>query len=205
MHQTIVLADDHFLATEGIKAILSRVGNIEIVGEAANGILAITLIRKLKPDCAVIDLAMPGASGLEVLFETKRWTPQTRVIIVTGNHSPKQFAELKDAGADGIILKNSDPDKIREAILSVLAGRKVFPQEVREIIARSGEDRGLSRRELEVLIGIGKGKSNQAIGETLGISPKTVDTHRTNLMRKFAVNSAAALVLTAMREGYLDE
>ncbi|MEO0909588.1 MAG: response regulator transcription factor, partial [Pseudomonadota bacterium] len=135
MPKTFVIADDHALASEGIKAILERHDNTKILEVANNGISAISLIRKLQPDCAIVDLAMPGANGLEVLIEAKRWAPDTKIVIVTGNHSPEQFRQLKEADADSIILKNTDPEVILEAIQRVFAGEKVFSDEVQEIIS----------------------------------------------------------------------
>ncbi|MEM8652665.1 MAG: response regulator transcription factor [Pseudomonadota bacterium] len=204
MPKTFVIADDHALASEGIKAILERHDNTKILEVANNGISAISLIRKLQPDCAIVDLAMPGANGLEVLIEAKRWAPDTKIVIVTGNHSPEQFRQLKEADADAIILKNTDPEVILEAIQRVFAGEKVFSDEVQEIISVSEDTSGLSKREIEVLHAIGRGYSNTKIGEKLGVSPKTVDSHRTSLMRKLEVNSTAALLVKAMKQGLID-
>jgi len=204
MQSTIIIADDHALSGEGIKSILAPLDNIRILGIANNGIEAITLIRKNRPDCALIDLVMPGANGMDVLIDAKRWSPKTKIVIITGNSSSKQFRLLKDAGADGILLKNSAPEAIIENVQKVLAGEHVFPDDVQKIIEESENDRSLTKRELEVLAGVSKGFSNQKISEILGISHKTVDTHRTNLMRKFQVNSTPSLLLKAMREGYLE-
>jgi len=204
MRSTIIIADDHVLATEGIKSILSREEKISIIGEADNGISAIALIRRHKPTCAIIDLAMPGANGLEVLIEAKRWAPETKIIIVTGNHSPQQFAQLKAAGVDGIILKNSAPEDILQNVKRILSGDRNFTADVENIIQENDQDRSISKREYEVLIGISRGQSNRVISAELGVSPKTIDTHRTNLMRKFDVNSVATLLVRALKEGYLD-
>lgn len=204
MQSTILIADDHALSGEGIRSILAPLDHIKILDIANNGIEAITLIRKNRPDCALIDLVMPGANGLDVLIDAKRWSPNTKVVIITGNSSPKQFQLLKDAGVDGILLKNSAPEKIIANVQSVLDGNFVFPDEVRKIIEESDNKRPLTKRELEVLVGVSKGLSNQKISDMLGISHKTVDTHRTNLMRKFEVNSTPSLLLKAMREGYLE-
>jgi len=204
MQKTLIIADDHALSGEGIRSILAPLDHIKVLEIANNGIEAITLIRKNRPDCALIDLVMPGANGLDVLIDVKRWSPATKIIIITGNSSPKQFKLLKDAGADGILLKNSAPEEIISNVLAVLDGQSVFPDDVQKIIEESDTQRSLTKRELEVLIGISNGLSNQKMSEKLGISHKTVDTHRTNLMRKFEVNSTPSLLLKAMREGYLD-
>jgi len=201
---SLIIADDHALTTEGVKAILAPEEDIKIVGNANNGIETIALIRKHQPDCAIVDLAMPGANGLEVLIDAKRWSPDTKIIIVTGNSAPTQFQLLKNAAADAILLKNNEPCELVKAIRSVLEGNRVFPCEVQKILDSDSRERNLSKREVEVLIGISRGFSNQKISQSLGVSPKTVDSHRTNLMRKFEVNGTATLLLKAMREGYLD-
>lgn len=204
MQSTIIIADDHALATEGIKSILSAESEISIIAEADNGISAIALIRKHKPTCAIIDLAMPGANGIEVLTEAKRWTPETKIIVVTGNQLPQQFNQLIKAGVEGIILKNSPPEEILANIRIVLNGGNAFPDNVKSILDHPGLDRSISKRETEILIGISRGLSNAKIAVALGLSPKTVDSHRTNLMRKFEVNSVATLLVKALKEGYLD-
>ena len=204
MPTTVVIADDHAFTASGMQAAIAAMAGFQVVGVAGNGIEAIALIKLHHPDCAVLDLSMPGANGLEVVTEAKRWSPETRFAIVTGNPSDALFVQLVDAGVRGIFLKSSAPEGICDGIRTIAAGGKVFAREIAGRLDRSGERPELTARELEVLHGIARGYSNTEIAGRLGVSPKTVDSHRTTLMRKMGVHSAAALLVRAMREGLID-
>ncbi|TVS19034.1 MAG: DNA-binding response regulator [Gammaproteobacteria bacterium] len=128
----------------------------------------------------------------------------TRVAIVTGNPSPAIFAQLAEAGVDGIFLKNASPEDICAGLCEIASGRRVIASEIDRAI-RAGQDAaGLTTREIEVLHGIARGLSNPLIAEALGVSPKTVDSHRTTLMRKMGVHSTATLLVRALRAGLID-
>lgn len=204
MPTTVVIADDHALTVEGTRAALEAMHGFEVVGVASNGIEAIVAIKRLKPDCAVLDLAMPGASGLEVLVEARRWSPRTRVAVVTGNPSAALFRQLVDAGVEGIFLKSAPITDLCKGLRDVAAGRRIIGHGAGEILDDAGFGPDLSGREFEVLQCIARGLSNNGIAEHLGISPKTVDNHRTNLMRKLEVHSTATLLVRAMRAGLID-
>lgn len=176
----------------------------EVVGVASNGIEAISQIKRLSPDCAVLDLVMPGASGLEVLFEARRWSPATKIAIVTGSPSPKTLRQLIDAGAAGIFLKTGPVEEFRAGLRDIAAGKSVISPDADRYIAEHQAHESLSNREIEVLQSIARGLSNNGIAERLGISPKTVDNHRTNLMRKLDVHSTATLLVRAIRDGLID-
>ena len=202
MPTTVVIADDHAFTADGIAAALTEMAGFEVVGVAHNGIEAIMLIKKHRPDCAVLDLTMPGANGLEVFIEARRWSPQTRTAIVTGNPSPAMFAQLVESGIDGIFLKNAAPETICAGIRDMARGKRVIAAEIRTAIG-AGKT-GLTAREIEVLHGIARGLSNAQIAEALGISPKTIDSHRTTLMRKMGVHSTATLLVRALKDGLID-
>ena len=202
MPTTVVIADDHAFTADGIAAALTEMAGFEVVGVAHNGIEAIMLIKKHRPDCAVLDLTMPGANGLEVFIEARRWSPQTRTAIVTGNPSPTMFAQLVESGIDGIFLKNAAPETICAGIRDMARGKRVIAAEIRTAIG-AGKT-GLTAREIEVLHGIARGLSNAQIAEALGISPKTIDSHRTTLMRKMGVHSTATLLVRALKDGLID-
>ncbi|MEM9278541.1 MAG: response regulator transcription factor [Pseudomonadota bacterium] len=204
MPKTIFIADDHPLAADGLARAISSHCNLEVVAQAANGIDAIAGIKLHKPDCAVLDLSMPGANGLEVLSEAKRWSPSTRFIIVTGMPSPAIFTQLIAASVDGIFMKNSPPREICEGIEKVLSGRQIISEDVSRLLEFSEKAKELTGREIEVLQSIARGNSNKKIAEQLGVSPKTVDSHRTSLMRKLGVHSTATLLVQAMKEGLID-
>ena len=202
MPTTVVIADDHAFTADGIAAALTEMAGFEVVGVAHNGIEAIMLIKMHRPDCAVLDLTMPGANGLEVFIEARRWSPQTRTAIVTGNPSPAMFAQLVESGIDGIFLKNAAPETICAGIRDMARGKRVIAAEIRTAIG-AGKT-GLTAREIEVLHGIARGLSNAQIAEALGISPKTIDSHRTTLMRKMGVHSTATLLVRALKDGLID-
>ena len=183
---------------------LTQLVGFEVVGTASNGIDAIMLIKKHLPDCAVLDLTMPGANGLEVFIEARRWSPLTRVAIVTGNPSPAIFAQLAEAGVDGIFLKNASPEDICAGMREIALGRRVIASEIERAIRAGPDAAGLTTREIQVLHGIARGLSNPLIAEALGVSPKTVDSHRTTLMRKMGVHSTATLLVRALRAGLID-
>lgn len=204
MIKRIVIADDHAFVAQGMTAVFGSIPNIEIAGIASNGIEAIALVKKHQPDCAILDLGMPGANGLEAFIEAKRWSPATKFAIVTGSATSALFRELVDAGIDGIFLKNAPIDQICDGILRILEGNKIFADEVMKAIETSPQGAKLTARELEVLQNIARGKSNREIAEALNISPKTIDNHRANLMRKMDTHSTATLLVRAMRDGLLD-
>jgi DNA-binding NarL/FixJ family response regulator len=184
-------------------AALERDGLCRVVGTASNGIEAIGMIRRLKPDCAVLDLAMPGANGIEVMFECRRWSPDTRIAVLTGSGSPSIFQELQNANVNGIFIKNADPIETCLGIYEVACGAQKYGEGVQQMLDQATQSAKMTARELEVLMGLAKGLSNQGISEQLGVSPKTIDSHRTNLMRKMAVNSTATLLVKAIREGLI--
>lgn len=200
----VVLADDHPLSLAGLEDALRARGGIKVVGRAANGISALSLIKKLSPDCAVLDLSMPGATGLEVVLEAQRWSVPTRFVIVTGTGTPQVLAELDRAGVPGIFLKSAPIDEICDGILAVAAGHSAISQAVQKILDVSQQAESLTTRELQVLQAVARGLTNRAASEALGISSKTIDTHRTNLMRKLGVRSTASLLVRAMRDGLID-
>lgn len=169
-----------------------------------NGIEAISEIRKSKPHCAVLDYNMPGANGLEVFLESKRWSAETRFVVFTGSAKPETVNLLVEAGVHGVCLKDGNETEITDVVRQVCAGRSVVGESARLLMRSPGEAVAVTDRELAVLQAIARGHTNASAAESLGISAKTVDTHRTNLMRKFEVNSTASLLLAAVRAGLLD-
>lgn len=186
-----------------ISLVENQVG-LEVVSTASNGIEAISGIKQHRPDCAILDLSMPGANGLEVFTEARRWSPETRFVVITGIPSPSVFSQLVSENVDGIFLKNAPPEEISNGIVSILAGRQIISEDVSELMQLSKKASELTGREIEVLHGIARGQSNKQIAEQLGVSPKTVDSHRTSLMRKMNVHSTATLLVLAMKEGILE-
>lgn len=199
-----IIADDHGLSASGMAAALAGEGGVVIAGMASNGIEAIALIKAEQPDCAVIDLTMPGANGLEVFLEAKRWSPDTRFAIVTGNHLPGVFKDLVDAGVQGIFMKSEAAGPLIKGILAVAKGDSRVSTSVQKALDAAEDREQLTSRELEILHSIARGLTNNQMAERFAISAKTIDTHRTNLMRKLGVHSTAALLVRAMRLGLID-
>ena len=175
------------------------------MGKAFNGIDAISLIKREQPNCALLDLSMPGANGLEVFQEAKRWAPNTRFVIITGISAASLFRNLYEAGIDGLFVKNTPPETITSGVLEICKGGRVISGEAMAAIKTAQENEKLTQREREVLQALSKGLSNKEIARQLNLSPKTIDTHRTNLLRKMNVNSTAALLVNAIKLGILTQ
>lgn len=204
MH-TAIVADDHGIARRGLAAILASLGDVDIVAEADNGIVAIAMVKQHRPDLLLLDAAMPLARGIEVFAEVRRWSPATRVIVVTGFTGAALLADWLAAGVDGLMLKSCSDADLRTGFAAVLAGGNYVAAEVAERIAKDGERSALTAREREVLALIATGHMNVAIAERLSISAKTVEKHRASLMAKLGVHSVSGLLVHALQEGLLDE
>jgi DNA-binding NarL/FixJ family response regulator len=183
---------------------LTRAPRFEVLGQATNGIQAISMIKRHQPDVALLDLTMPGANGLEVFAEAQRWSPQTRSIVLTGTVRPALLEELERANVGGLLLKSASQDELHATIEKVAAGEQHISQSAAALYRNNDGGRRLSPREFEVLHAIARGMSTPQIADFLNISPKTVDSHRTNLLTKMNVHSTVALIVAAMREGIID-
>ena len=204
MPVTVVIADDHDLTVRGMVEILRAHGGFEIVATASNGMDAIVAAKVNQPDIILLDMSMPDATGLEVYAEVRRWSPATRAVIITGSPTPALFAQLDGAGIEGLFLKNAPADEICEGIVRIAMGERVISDGAQAAIDAALTSEPLSTRELEVLQSVANGLTNAKIAERLSISPKTVDNHRTNLMRKLGVNSSASLIVEAVKSGLID-
>ncbi|MGD9914832.1 MAG: response regulator [Rhizobiaceae bacterium] len=200
----VLIADDHAFVSWGLTKALTALESLEIIKTVTNGIEAIVEIRKTKPDLAILDYNMPGANGLEVFLECKRWAPDTRFVLLTGTVTGQVVGALVEAGIHGVCLKDASETEIVDIVREVCAGRTAISAGARTMMNAPAEPLAVTDRELSVLQALARGHTNASAAETLGISPKTVDTHRTSLMRKFAVNSTASLLLAAVRAGLLD-
>lgn len=200
---TAVVADDHALIRQGIRQMLISAG-IDVVAEPADGLEAIATVRKHKPVLLVLDIAMPYARGIEVYGEARRWSPDTKIIVFSGMTSTGLLGELAEAGADAIFLKREELKAFSDAIPRILDGERVFGPGVNELLELSGTGATLTAREQQILSLVAQGLNNRDIAERLGVSAKTIDNHRTNLMRKVEAHSIAELLAYAVREGLLD-
>lgn len=212
----ILLADDHALVREGIRRVLEEDPEFAVVAEAADGEEAVSLAREHRPDVAVVDITMPTASGFEVTARLQSDVPTTRVLILSMHDDTQYVMRAVRAGARGYLLKDeAGPSQLREAVRAVHSGRSFFTSAVTARLAEGlrgdeGEKQGpgvevLTARELDVLKGIAAGQSNKQIAAELGISRRTVESHRESLMRKLDIRTVAGLTRFALDAGLLDE
>jgi DNA-binding NarL/FixJ family response regulator len=204
VRKKILIADDHAFVSWGLASALAAVDNIDIVASVTNGIDAIVEIRKTTPDCAILDYNMPGANGLEVFLEARRWSPETRFIVLTGSTTAETIDALVRNGIHGVSLKDASETEVVDMVRKVLAGATVIGASAARLRIAPAHTIPLTDRELAVLQAIARGHTNASAAESLGISPKTIDSHRTSLMRKFSVSSTASLLVAAVRAGLVD-
>jgi DNA-binding NarL/FixJ family response regulator len=208
----IVLADDHTILREGLRALLSADPNIDIIGEAQDGREAVRHVENLGPDLLLMDLSMPRMSGLDAISEIKKRFPETKIIALTVHKTEEYLLTTLQAGVDGYVLKDATHDELVMAIHNVMAGKPYLSPgisgKVIEGYLEGKEDslsvsswQKLSQREREVLKLIAEGYKNREIAEDLCISLKTVEKHRANLMKKLDLHNAAGLTVYAVERG----
>jgi DNA-binding NarL/FixJ family response regulator len=207
-----LIIDDHQLVLDGLAAIVKNIETIDLVGTASNGKEGLTLIDALKPNVVLSDIDMPTMNGIQLTEIVKKQYPAIKLMILTMHSEKSLIHKLIELGADGYLLKNADQSELVEGILKMTNGQKYFPLMDTGPIAKTSalpftkesETVILSRltaREVEVLRVIAEGFSNKEIGDQLFISHRTVDTHRTNLMKKLEVHNIAGLVKFAIKNG----
>jgi two-component system response regulator NreC len=205
---TIILADDHLLVRECLKQLLTDEATVQIVGEAADGITTVALVRKLNPKILLLDLSMPGLNGLEVLLELKNH--QTKVLIVSMHGDQGRVLEALKRGAAGYILKDSTATELIEAIQTVAGGNIFISSSLRNacsnsvfkarISALGNISSNLTGREKEILKRAAEGETATEIAGKLLISARTVESHRSSLMKKLGLKSQTDLIRYAVRE-----
>lgn len=209
----VVIADDHALMRDGIKALLSLADDIEVVGEATNGREAIERCERLKPDVVLMDIAMPGLGGLEATLELKREVPKTRVLVLTQYDDREYVQRFLKVGVAGYVLKRMLGAELAAAIRSAAQGGLVLdPQIARDAIQRAPQEPGtgsddpyetLTDREKQVLRLVALGHSNKEVAGLLRISIKTAMSHRENVMEKLNLHSRTDLIKFAIRQGVI--
>jgi two-component system response regulator NreC len=204
----IVLADDHVVVRQGIKAILENEGML-VVGEAPDGRTAIKLCESTLPDLAILDVSMPLLNGLDACREIRRSCPEISVLLLTMHPDESYVVAGVRAGISGYVLKHSAAVNLLEAIDCVTRGEMYLSPTVSRIVVNAllsnvnGVEELLSAREREVLQLIAEGRSMRAIGEALGISARTAETHRTRIMEKLDIHDVAGLVRYAIKSGLI--
>jgi len=208
----IVLAEDHIIVRDGIKALISAEPQFEIVGEVEDGLDAIRIVDKLKPDLILMDLTMPRMNGMEAIGEIKSCSPETKVLILTVHKIEEYVRASLQAGADGYLLKSHPTANFLNAIHHVISGEKYLDPGISGRIIEgyltentTGTDESrwsiLTKREREVLKLIAEGYKNSETAQLLCISIHTVETHRDNLMKKLDLHNTAALTAFAIGQG----
>ena len=210
---TIVLAEDHQIVRQGLRALLESESDFSIAGETGNGLEAVELVERLHPDVLVVDLMMPGLNGLEVTRQAGKRSPQTRVVILSMHANEAYVLEALRNGAKGYVLKDSSLADLVRAIREVTAGKHFLSPPLSERAIEIYKQRTetveldryetLTNREREVLHLLAESYSYKQIGARLSISPRTAETHRTNMMRKLDLRTQTDLIRYALRKGIL--
>lgn len=212
--QRILIVEDHTLLRAGLRALLLQDPDIEIVGEADNGRDAVHAVGLLAPHLVLMDLSMPGMNGIEAIMDIKRRYPETRVLVLTIHKTDEYIHESLRAGADGYILKDATHDELRIAVRSVMNGKTYLSPDISSKVINGYLGTGsapvvvsswdnLTHREREVLKLVAEGHPNKYIADYFCLSVKTVEKHRSNLMKKLDLHNASMLTAYAIEKGLL--
>ena len=208
MGVTVVLVDDHVLVRQAIKILLER-EKFEILGEASDGLEAISLAQQLHPDIVVLDLAMPNLNGISAVAEIRKASPATKVILLTMHTEEHYILEALRAGVKGCVWKSQAPEQLLQAIREVHAGGVYLSPTVSGAVVQAYLAKTelpydpLTGRERQVLQLIAESKTTKEVAIILGVTVKTAETHRTKLMEKLDIHSTAGLVRYAIRRGFV--
>jgi len=201
----VLLTDDHQLIIDGLKSLLKDQEDINVSAEANNGREALRILGFLPVEVVLMDIDMPVMNGIETLKEVKKQYPDVKVIIISMHNEAGMIKSLIDLGANGYLLKSCTQDEVVDAIRKVAAGQASFSTDVTMALLKPANQEQkteiLTERETEILKLIAAGFSNKEVGDKLFISHRTVDTHRTNLMKKLSVNNIAGLISYAIKNG----
>ena len=212
----IVIAEDHRILREGLKSLLASRPEFEVVGEAEDGLDAISIVRESKPDLVLLDLSMPRLDGLSAIRDIKKVSPETRILALTIHTDEDYVLEAFNEGAHGYCLKDAGRAELLMAIESIFSGKPYFSPgiadkvldgylEGRQKIKSTSAWETITRREREVLKLIGEGFKNKEIADLLFISVKTVEKHRSNIMKKLDLHNAATLTAYAIEKGLVTQ
>ncbi len=208
----LLIADDHSIVRKGLKMIISEIPGVESIDEASNGFEVFEKLERNKFDLLLLDLSMPGKSGLDVLKEVKNIYPDLKVLVLS-IHPENQYAKrVLRAGASGFIPKHADPEELKSAILKVIRGKKYISNHFAELLAdeiskpETGErHQTLSDREFQVFKLLAKGYTNKEISGMLFLSDKTVSTYKSRIFEKLNINNNAELIKYAIKHNLLEE
>jgi two-component system response regulator NreC len=211
----ILIVDDHAIVREGVRMILAKESDLEVVGEAADGQEALDLVKRLQPLVVVMDISMPGMGGIEATQTIRETFPAVQVLALTMHEDETYVFQLLRAGAAGYVLKRAAAQDLVQAVRAAAKGEAfLYPSVARKVVedylrrVETGEERerydGLTTREKEILTLIASGSSNQQIAEKLFISIKTVQTHRAHILEKLGLHDRTELVRYAIRKGLIE-
>jgi DNA-binding NarL/FixJ family response regulator len=215
MPLSILLVDDHALFRQGLRALLAGLPSFTVVGEATDGKAAVAEALLLKPDIVIMNIALPGMNGMEATSNIKRRLPAVRVVMLTTFKSDEYLRESLRVGVDGYLLKDTSLEELVMALRSVAGGKKYLSPDVSSHLVdgflnpgRAAEPNSplymLTRRERSILQLIAEGRSNRTTAEFLSVSPKTVEKHRANLMRKLGLRNSGELMMVAVEMGLVE-
>lgn len=205
----VLLADDHAVVRDGLRALLNAQPGIEVVGDVANGREAVRESQKLQPDVVVMDIAMPDLNGIEATMQMQDACPSTQILILSMHSTAEHIFRALQAGARGYLLKDSAGAEVAEAVRVVHTGQRYLSQKIAatmidDYIAerhRTSPLESLSRRERQILQLIAEGKTSAEAGKMLFLSPKTIDTYRSRMMQKLGIENLPSLVKFAIQHG----
>jgi len=209
---TLLLVDDHPIIRQGLRHLFEGEPEFRVVGEAEDGVEALRLVERLKPNILVVDMMMPGLNGLEVLRQIKKISPTTRAIVLSMQSADAYVIEALKNGAAGYVLKETGPGELVNAVHEVIQGNQYLSAKLSEKLQASGRRiidtptdayETLTSREREILQMTAEGRTSQEIGEKLIISPRTVEIHRRNLINKLGIKNQAGLIRFAIKYGIL--
>jgi DNA-binding NarL/FixJ family response regulator len=202
---TIVLADDHNLVRAGVRALLEDLPDVRVVAECADGRAAVAAVAEHDPDMALLDIAMPLLSGLDAAAQIVREHPRTRVVVVSMHSTERYVSQALAAGVAGYMLKDACADELPLLVRAVMAGETYLSPAISKQLVdsvRHKEPEGpLTARQREILALLAAGKNTKEVGHLLGLSPKTVETHRAQIMARLDIRDLAGLVRYAIRTG----
>lgn len=190
---SVLVADDHAVVRAGIRHILESMPGVSVVAEAGDGPTALQLAREQRPDMIILDVSMPGGSGLGVLSDLRRDVGESRILMLSMHDDAEYIAESVRAGTNGYLLKDSAATDLRAAVRAVMAGESFFSPELSQprVAPIEQQESPITRRERQVLVRVAAGGTNKEIAADLGISHRTVETHRESIARKLGISSVA--------------
>lgn len=212
----VLVVDDHAVVREGIRRVLTADPGFEVIGEAADAEEGMALANQHHPDVVLLDIKMPGESGLELTIRLREAVPESRVLILSMFEHGEYVLEAVRNGAHGYVLKDASPHELRDAVRAVSAGREFFSLDAARQMGAAIRDQhaelqtsaaldSLTARERDVLVGVAEGLTNKETGTKLGISHRTVESHRESLMKKLDIKTVAGLTRFALEKGLVTE